>query len=72
MQKVEPFIRCTDYWPMKIPPECMNAYGVMVRDGQIRNQRVVFNEKTKATIIEYDSTHPHEWVLEELKEIAGR
>ena len=72
MTKVNPFVRCVDYWPIRIPSECLDAYAVMVREGQIVNQHVIHNGRTGTTLVEYDANQPHEWVRQELAKRARR
>ena len=66
MEKIKPFIKCIDFWPMQIPPEKLNAYKQMIADGQIRNHHVIVNQRTGSTTVEYYAIMPHEWVREEL------
>ena len=65
--KVEPFIKCVDYWPDEIPQKNLRAYKSLIDEGQIVKHHVMFNERTGSTTIEYYSIAPHEWILEELK-----
>ena len=67
MSEIKPFIKCVDYWPGRIPPEKLEAYRQMIQEGQIRKQHVIYNRRVGSTIIEYYSTIPHEWILEEMK-----
>ena len=67
MTEIKPFIRCIDFWPMQIPPEKLAAYKQLIEEGQIRKHHVIFNRQTGSTTVEYYSTIPHEWVLEEMK-----
>ena len=67
MTKVEPFIKCVDYWPDEIPQNKLRAYKSLIDEGQIVKHHVMFNERTGSTTIEYYSIAPHEWILEELK-----
>ena len=64
---VKPFIRCIDFWPAHIPPEKLAAYKQLIDEGQIRKHHVIVNQRTGSTTVEYYSTIPHEWILEELK-----
>ena len=66
MTKVEPFIKCVDYWPVKIPPEKLAAYKQLIEEGQIRKHHVVYNRRTGSTTVEYFAIAPHEWIREEL------
>lgn len=72
MTKVKPFIQCVDYWPNKIPPECLAAYKALIDEGQITNQKVIYNKKNGSTVVSYDSNQPQEWIREELRKKAGR
>ena len=67
MTEVKPFIKCIDYWPNHIPDEKLVAYKQLIAEGQIRKHHVIVNQRDGSTTIEYYSTIPHEWVLEELK-----
>lgn len=67
MKKVKPFIKCMDYWRNKIPPEKLTAYKELIEEGQIQRHHVVYSRRTGATIVEYFSIAPHQWILEELK-----
>jgi hypothetical protein len=67
MITVSPFIKCVDYWPGQIPPEKLAAYKQLIEEGQIRKHHVLYNCQTGSTTVEYYSTVPHEWILEELK-----
>ena len=66
MTEVKPFIKCVDYWPESIPDNKLSAYKELITEGQIRKQHVIHNRITGATVVEYTSTVPHEWILEEL------
>ena len=67
MTKVKPFIKCVDFWPVEIPPEKLAAYKQLIAEGQILKHHVLYNRWTGSTTVEYYSTVPHEWILEELK-----
>ena len=70
MEKIKPFIKCVDYWPCHIPPEKLAAYKQLIEEGQIRKHHVIVNQQTRSTTVEYYSTIPHEWILEELAKRA--
>ena len=70
MTEVKPFIKCVDYWPGEVPEAKLAAYQGMIETGQIQKHHVVCNRKTGATMIEYYSTAPHEWILQELRKMA--
>jgi hypothetical protein len=67
MSEIKPFIKCIDYWHGRIPPEKLEAYRQMIQEGQIRKHHVIYDRRVGSTIIEYYSTIPHEWILEEMK-----
>ena len=67
MTAVNPFIKCVDYWPCYIPPEKLNAYKQLIEEGQIMNHHVIVNRQAGSTTVEYYSTIPHEWIIEELR-----
>ena len=67
MTIVKPFIRCVDYWPCELSKDKINAYKQLIAENQIVKHAVIFNQVTKTTIVEYFSTIPHEWILNELK-----
>ena len=67
MSKVDPFIKCVDFWPEHIPDEKLAAYKEMIDEGQIRKHHVIYNRRTGSTTVEYYANMPHEWVLEELR-----
>jgi len=71
MTKIEPFIKCVDFWPEQIPPEKLAAYKKMIEEKQIQKHHVIFNQRTGSTTVEYYAIMPHEWVLEELRKIAA-
>ena len=70
MEQVKPFIKCVDYWPGKIPPPHLAAYKAMIGEGQILKHHVIYNRTTGSTTVEYSSTVPHEWILEELGKLV--
>ena len=67
MTEVKPFIRCIDYWPNHILPEELTAYKQLIDEGQIMKHEVIYNRQSGSTTVEYYSTVPHEWILDELK-----
>lgn len=71
MTEVKPFIKCVDFWPEEIPPEKLAAYKQMIKEGQILKHSVVYNRQTGSTTVEYSSTVPHEWILEELARLSS-
>jgi hypothetical protein len=72
MTKVKPFIKCVDYWPEQIPPEKLRAYKLLIQAGLIIKHHVIHSRKEDTTAVEYFSTIPHEWILEELKKAAAQ
>lgn len=72
MTEVKPFIKCVDYWPGRIPGECMNAYRALIGEGQITNQKIVYSRGVGTVVVSYDSNQPHEWIRQELRARAGR
>ena len=68
MSEVKPFIKCVDFWPDGIPERKLQIYKQFIAEGQIRKHHVIVNQWTQATTVEYYSTIPHEWILEEMKE----
>ena len=68
--EVKPFIRCVDYWPIKIPAPAMVAYKVMIDKGQIRKHHVMYNQNVGSTTVEYYSTIPHDWIKQELHKLT--
>ena len=68
MTQMKPFIKCVDYWPVKIPPEKLAAYKTLIAENQIRKHHVIFDRTTGSTIVEYYSIAPHEWILDQLRE----
>ena len=72
MKRIEPFIKCVDFWPVHIPEEKLAAYKSMIDEGQIRKHHVIYNRQTGATIVEYYAIAPHDWILEELRRKCSR
>lgn len=70
MTKVKPFIKCVDFWPGHIPPEKLRAYKLLIQAGMITKHNVIHSRDAGTTTVEYYSTIPHEWILEELKKAA--
>ena len=66
MTKIQPFIKCVDFWPDQIPPDKLAAYHQLIEENQIRKHHVIYNRRTGSTIVEYQSIAPHKWILEEL------
>ena len=70
MTQVKPFIKCVDFWPDRIPKDKLEAYRQLIAEEQIRKHEVVYNRETGSVTVEYYSTVPHEWILEELSRRA--
>jgi len=66
MSEVKPFIKCVDFWPDGIPDRKLEIYKQFIAEGQIMKHHVVVDQRTNATTVEYYSTIPHEWVLQEM------
>ena len=66
MTKMDPFIRCVDYWPDGIPPDRLAIYKQFIEEGQILKHHVLVNRRTHATTIEYYAIAPKEWIHEEM------
>ena len=67
MTKVKPFIKCIDYWPGHIPQNKLDAYKQLIEENQIQKHHVIMNRNSGSTTVEYYSTVPHEWILDELR-----
>lgn len=67
MTKVKPFIKCIDYWPGHIPQDKLDAYKQLIEENQIQKHHVIMNRNSGSTTVEYYSTVPHEWILDELR-----
>lgn len=67
MTKVKPFIKCIDYWPGHIPQNKLEAYKQLIEEKQIQKHHVIMNRNSGSTTVEYYSTVPHEWILDELR-----
>lgn len=67
MTQVKPFIKCVDYWPEQIPPAKLEAYKQLIDENQIRKHHVIVSRSFGSTTVEYYSTIPHEWILDELR-----
>ena len=73
MTQIKPFIKCVDYWPGKIPEDRLAIYKQLIREGQILKHHVIYNQQTGTTTVEYSSTVPHEWILDEMRgRVNGR
>lgn len=72
MERIRPFVKCIDYWPEKIPPEKLEAYRQMIQEGQIRKHHVIYNREAGSTTIEYYAIAPHEWILDQMRNIVEK
>ena len=72
MERARPFVKCIDYWPEKISPEKMEAYRQMIQEGQIRKHHVIYNRRTGSTTVEYYAIAPHEWILDQMRNIVEK
>lgn len=61
---------CSDTWRKPIPENKLMAYQKLLRDGTITVSRVIFNKTDKSTLIEYESTIPHDEVLARMRELS--
>ena len=66
MTEVKPFLKCVDFWPDGIPERKLAIYKQLIAEGQIMKHHVLVNKRTHATTVEYYSTIPHEWILQEM------
>ena len=68
MEQIKPFIKCTDFWPGQIPPEKLQIYKDMIKEGQILKHSVIYNRSTGSVTVEYSAIAPHEWILQQMKQ----
>ena len=68
--KVKPFERCTDYWPVQIPKTHLAAYKVMIARECIADWSVVYNRTTGSTTVTYTAIAPQEWIRQEMHNIV--
>ena len=65
---VKPIMFFADVWPRDSMDQTrMQAYKQLESENQIRVTKVTYNKPTELLVIEYKSTIPHEWVIDELK-----
>lgn len=65
---VKPFIFYADVWKRNMLNHSkMQAYKQMELEEQIQVIKITFSRTAQLVVIEYKTTMPHEWVLEELK-----
>ena len=69
MQKVKPFIRCSDYWPFQIPADILAEYKAMLTEGQISKPKVIYNRSQKSTLVIYQANQPHEWIKDRIRKV---
>lgn len=72
MERIRPFVKCIDYWPEKIPPEKLEAYRQMIQESQIRKHHVIYNREAGSTTVEYYAIAPHEWILDQMRNIVEK
>lgn len=61
---------CKDTWTRKISDNKLAAYKQLISEGLITDHHVVFVRSAEMTIVEYESTYSHEWILDEMKRRA--
>lgn len=69
MEPVKPFVRCSDYWPFKIPDNVLAEYKALLNEKQITKPTVIRNNKQNSTLISYQANQPHEWIKERLRKV---
>lgn len=69
MEVIKPFVRCSDYWPFKIPPNVLAEYRTMIDEKQITKPHVMYNSDLKSTLVTYEANQPHEWIKERLRKV---
>ena len=69
MTKVDPFIRCSDYWPGRVPPRVLSEYKALLDEGQITKPKVLVNKSAGTALITYQANQPQEWIMERLHDV---
>ena len=65
---VRPMLPYADVWRREsLDSARMNAYRTLEAEGQLRLGKITYNRSEGLVVIEYQTTIPHEWVLQELK-----
>ena len=72
MEKIEPMIKCVDFWPGQIPPEKLQIYKEMIQEGQIKKHSVIYNRSTGSVTVEYSAIAPHEWMIQQMRQRAPK
>lgn len=67
MTKVEPFVRCSDYWPARVPARVLAEYKALIDEGQITKPKVIYNNIEGTALITYQANQPKEWIHERLR-----
>lgn len=70
MTTAVPHVKCVDYWKEHIPENCLKTYKSMIKYGQITKPHCTYNQEAGSTIVEYEATIPHDWILYEMKMAA--
>ena len=65
-------MRCVDTWNRHIPGNKLSAYKKLIDEKLITDIHVTYYRKQKTTVIEYSSSKPHEWILDQLRERSKR
>ena len=65
---VEPILPYADvWWRNDLDQTRMDAYTQLEKEGQLKIEKITFNKEQAMVVVEYRTTIPHEWILEELK-----
>lgn len=65
---VEPILPYADvWWRNDLDQTRMDAYSQLEKEGQMKIDKITFNKEENMVVVEYRTTIPHEWILEELK-----
>lgn len=59
---------CMDTWNRHIPDNKLSAYKQLMEENLITVDQVTYYREQKTTVVQYSSSHPHEWILEQLRE----
>ena len=64
----EPMMPYADvWWRNDLDKTRMDAYAELEKEGQLKINKITYNKENEMVIVEYRTTIPHEWILEELK-----
>lgn len=69
MTQIDPFVRCSDYWPGKIPPVMLAEYKKLLSEKQITKPHVIYNQQAGTTLVIYQANQPHEWIKERFRKV---